>query len=68
MSTISAATAAAYTSPKQRLLDSIASQASAGKISSTDETALDSAVESIDSALSASRGGSPSSAKLGPST
>ncbi|GEO99018.1 hypothetical protein [Methylobacterium haplocladii] len=67
MSTVSSASAMAFTSPKQRLLDSITSQVSAGKISSTDETALDSAVESIDSALSSGSGRSSASAKLGPS-
>ncbi|GEP09187.1 hypothetical protein [Methylobacterium gnaphalii] len=60
MSTISAASQA-YPSPKQRILDSISSKASAGSISSTDQTALDGAVESIDSSLTSNGSVSPSS-------
>ncbi|MCE4222800.1 hypothetical protein HCU64_03470 [Methylobacterium sp. C25] len=60
MSTISAASQA-YPSPKQRILDSISSKVSAGSIKSTDQTALDSAVESIDSSLTSNGSVSPSS-------
>lgn len=51
MSTISASSATVHTSPKQRILDTIATQAKSGQISSTDQTALTSAVDDIDSAL-----------------
>lgn len=69
MSTISATSAAIHTSPKQRILDTIASQASTGKISSTDQTALTSAVDDIDSDLSSSSasGSSATAQRLSPS-
>jgi hypothetical protein len=68
MSTISSSSTAVHTSPKQRILDTIASQVSAGKISSTDQTALTSAVDDIDSSLSGGVSSSSSSTKrLAPS-
>lgn len=63
MTTISASSSAH--SPKQHLVDMIASQVSTGQISSTDQTALDSAVDDIDSSLSS--GGSSSGTRLDPS-
>lgn len=65
MSTISSVASQAFTSPKQRLLDSISSQVGAGTISSTDQTALDSAVDTIDGSLRSS--GASTSSRLDPS-
>ncbi|NEU14564.1 hypothetical protein G3T14_20940 [Methylobacterium sp. BTF04] len=68
MLTISSSSTAVHTSPKQRILDTIASQVSAGKISSTDQTALTSAVDDIDSSLtSGASSGSSSTKRLAPS-
>lgn len=71
MSTISASSAAVHPSHKQRILDTLASQTKSGQISSTDQTALTSAVDDIDSALtsdSTSRSGASSTTqRLSPS-
>lgn len=61
MSTIPASSASVHSSPKQRILDTIASQAKSGKISGTDQTALASAVDDIDGALTAGATASTSS-------
>ncbi|MCJ2080346.1 hypothetical protein [Methylobacterium sp. J-090] len=66
MSTISSTTSAAFTPPKQRLLNAIASKAETGQISATDKTALDSAVATIDGSV-AGGSGSSQSARLDPS-
>lgn len=65
MSMISSVASQAFTSPKQRLLDSISDQVGTGAISSTDQTALDSAVETIDGSLRS--GGASQSSRLDPS-
>ena len=57
-------TAAAFTLPKHRLHHAVSSKAEAGKISATDKTALDSAIDTLDAGLS---GGSGAAARLDPS-
>lgn len=66
VSTISSAASAAFTPPKQRLLNAIASKAETGQISATDKTALDSAVATIDGSV-AGESGSSQSVRLDPS-
>jgi hypothetical protein len=55
MTSISAISANTYQSPLQRLQDELQSEVSAGTISSSDQTALSSALTDIDTALQASR-------------
>src|SRR5262249_4270104 len=55
MTSISAISANTYQSPLQRLQDELQSEVSAGTISSSDQTALSSALTDIDAAMQASR-------------
>ena len=55
MTSISAISANTYQSPLQRLQDELQSEVSAGTISSSDQTALSSALTDIDTAIQASR-------------
>ncbi|SFV17265.1 hypothetical protein SAMN02799631_06687 [Methylobacterium sp. 174MFSha1.1] len=77
MTTVSASSAAALVNPpkvepkagahKQRLLDQISAQAQAGSLSATDASALTSAVQDIDQAMSSASGTSGTSgARLDP--
>jgi hypothetical protein len=61
MTSISAISANTYLSPLQRLQDELQSEVSAGTISSSDQTALSSALTDIDTALQASRASDQSS-------
>jgi hypothetical protein len=61
MTSISAISANTYQSPLQRLQDELQSEVSAGTISSSDQTALSSALTDIDTALQASRASDQSS-------
>ena len=61
MTSISATSANTYQSPLQRLQDELQSEVSSGAISSSDQTALSSALTDIDTALQDSRAGDQSS-------
>lgn len=61
MTSISAASAGSHQSPLQRLQQELQSQVSAGTISSSDQSALSTALTDIDSALQQSRAGGQSS-------
>jgi len=61
MTSISAISANTYQSPLQRLQDELQSEVSAGTISSSDQTALSSALTDIDTAMQASRASDQSS-------
>lgn len=66
MTSISAASTSSYLSPLDLLKKELQSEVSSGKISSTDQTALSTALDDIDSALKGgadSSGGSSSSSK-----
>ncbi|KQP31057.1 hypothetical protein ASF49_10760 [Methylobacterium sp. Leaf104] len=67
MSSISASQAPVFPSPQMRAHDRIAAQTASGSISSTDQTALDTAVDTIDAALKSSDGaGAAGQARLAP--
>jgi hypothetical protein len=55
MTSISAASGSNYQSPLQRLQDELQSEVTSGKISSTDQDALTSALNDIDSSMQSSR-------------
>ncbi|WP_035677424.1 hypothetical protein [Bradyrhizobium liaoningense] len=61
MTSISAASAGSYQSPLQRLQQELQSQVSAGAISSSDQSALSTALTDIDTALQQSRSSDQSS-------
>ncbi|UWU79175.1 hypothetical protein N2603_12155 [Bradyrhizobium huanghuaihaiense] len=61
MTSISAASAGSYQSPLQRLQQELQSQVSAGTISSSDQSALSTALTDIDTALQQSRSSDQSS-------
>ena len=61
MTSISSASAGNYQSPLQRLQQELQSEVSAGTISSSDESALSTALNDIDSAIQQSRSGDSSS-------
>ncbi|AWN51725.1 hypothetical protein [Methylobacterium sp. 17Sr1-1] len=76
MTTVSASSAAQLVNPpkvepkagahKQRLLDQISAQAQAGSLSATDASALTSAVQDIDQAMSGTSGSGTSGTRLDP--
>lgn len=61
----SIASSSNYTSPRQLLQNELLSEVSSGTVSSTDQTALASALDDIDQSLSADSSGQSSSSKPG---